>query len=107
MSVAIKHAKQTLKPQNDDYDVSADAWNEGHTAGTISGVLTDHNKENHDSLGLEAAAVAVQTIDGPDWADPTGSAIVVIQVNTALGESALCWKTGSKWNRVLNQITEL
>jgi len=41
--LGVKHATQTSKPNNSDYDVSATVWNEAHTieAGTI--VNTDVN----------------------------------------------------------------
>jgi hypothetical protein len=54
---------------------------------------------------LDVLPVQTQTIAGPDWTDPTGTNKVAIQVNTATGESALCWFDGSVWNRVVNQVS--
>jgi hypothetical protein len=123
----IKHATQTTKTNNSAYDVSATAWNQEHTKGTTGDVLTDHNLETHTSLGLEKQAnkdtangyagldsdakvpaanlkIPLQTIDGPDWTDPTGNSQIVIQINTAANLTAFCWYDGVTWHRVINQV---
>ena len=51
----IKHHKQTSEPDNPDFDVSANEWNEDHDIDDTSipvAKLSDHTKGVHDALGL-------------------------------------------------------
>ncbi len=53
---------------------------------------------------LANVAIPVQTIDGPEWTDPTGASPIVFQNNVATGESAFCWFNGSVWVRVVASV---
>jgi len=90
--VGIKHSVQTSKTNNPNKDVSSDAWNAEHSV-------------DDSSIPLQKIIVPIETIDGPDWSNPTGSSQVVMQKNTYTGETALCWYDGSSWNRVVNQLS--
>jgi hypothetical protein len=58
--LGIKHATQTSRANNPDYDVSKDAWNENHT---IDGTVTPDTDDSHD-LGSATAEWKDLYVDG-------------------------------------------
>lgn len=64
--------------------------------------LYSYNKLVADSLEVDSIKLTIESINGPDWTDPTGDATIVIQFNVSLGESRLMWWDGNQWNFALN-----
>lgn len=58
--MSVKHTTQTARPNNSSRDVSADAWNAAHTVTPepISSILTNHNKDVHDALRIDALTIS-------------------------------------------------